>query len=138
MPLTASLALALSVAFAPSAPAAEPAFVTAPQAQTVHEYIAEYFADIPIMIDVAKCESHFRQYDLSGSVYRGKVNNKDVGVMQINEYYHLKRSKELGLDIYTMQGNAAYARYLYEQEGVTPWRSSSPCWGNSKHMALAK
>lgn len=104
-----------------------------PQVQTVQEYVEEYFSDIPVMVDIAQCESHFRQFDSDGSMHRGVVNNKDVGVMQINEYYHLKTAKALDLDIYTVQGNLAYARYLYEKEGTAPWISSKPCWGKSKN-----
>lgn len=83
------------------------------------------------MADIAQCESNFRQYDSDGSIHRGIVNHKDVGVMQINEYYHLKTAKALGLDIYTVEGNVAYARYLYEKEGTAPWISSKPCWGKT-------
>jgi len=103
----------------------------APQAQTVQQTVASYFADIPIMIAISSCESHFRQYDVSGAVYRGEQNHQDVGVMQINEHYHLEASKNLGYDIYTTEGNMAYARLLYEQEGTAPWLSSSPCWERS-------
>ncbi|MEK7612870.1 MAG: hypothetical protein AAB449_01850 [Patescibacteria group bacterium] len=109
-----------------------------PQAQTVREYVEEYFADAPIMAAVAECESHFKQFDKDGSVHRGVVNTKDVGVMQINEFYHAKTAEKLGLDIYTIQGNVAYARYLYEKQGTAPWISSKPCWKHSDaHLALA-
>lgn len=136
MPLTIGFALALSAALStPATP--EPAAVPA-QAQTVQEYVADYFADAPIMIAIAKCESHFRQYDRSGAVYRGVVNNKDVGVMQVNEYYHAEAAKKLNLDLWTLEGNTAYARYLYEKEGTTPWLSSSACWSKSKHAELAR
>ena len=137
MQLTTSIALALSMAFGAQAPATDTPAATLPPVQTVREYVAEYFADAPIMIAVASCESHFKHYDSNGAVHRGVQNNKDVGVMQVNEYYHLKRSKELGFDIYTVQGNTAYARYLYEREGTTPWLSSSACWGKSKHSPIA-
>ncbi len=48
--------------------------------------------------------------------------------MQINEKYHLKRSQTLGYDIYTLTGNLAYAKRLYEEEGTKPWKASAPCW----------
>lgn len=139
MHLTASIALALSVALGSSTPAKTPAPVPLVQAQTVREHVVEYFSDAPVMVTIARCESHFRQYDRNGGVFRGVQNNKDVGVMQINEYYHLETSKELGIDIYTTEGNLEYARYLYEREGTTPWLSSSPCWGaNHPILAAAK
>lgn len=91
-----------------------------------------YFKDVPIMAEVVKCESRFRQFEADGSVIRGKVNNKDVGLSQINEYYHAERAKKLGLDLHTVEGNLAYAKLLYEEEGTRPWKSSSPCWSKSE------
>lgn len=103
---------------------------------TTQEMVSRYFADIPIMVDIARCESTFRQYDKNGNVLRGKANRYDVGVMQINEYFHLEKSEKLGYDIYSIEGNMAYARYLYEKEGARPWLASSNCW--AKYTELAK
>lgn len=93
------------------------------------QYVRSYFKDIPIMIQIAKCESTWRHLDDDGDVHRGRVNNADVGVMQINEFYHLDTAKEKNLNIYTIEGNLAYARDLYERQGTRPWNSSKPCWG---------
>ena len=95
---------------------------------TVEEYVRNYFSDIPIMVEIAKCESRFRQYDKNGEVIRGEENRLDIGVMQINEYYHIENSKKLGYNIHTLEGNTSYARALFEKYGVKPWNSSSPCW----------
>jgi hypothetical protein len=103
---------------------------------TVKDKVSIYFDDLPIMIDVARCESRFRHLDKNGSVLRGVENSKDVGVMQINEYYHGKTSKKLGYDIYTLEGNMGYARYLYEKDGARPWLASSSCW--AKYASIAK
>ena len=98
----------------------------------VEEYVRNYFSDIPILVEVAKCESRFRQYNNeSGGVLRGEINSLDRGVMQINEYYHNEDSEKLGFNILTLEGNAAYARYLYEKYGVKPWNSSSKCWSKT-------
>jgi len=88
------------------------------------------------MVDIAKCESQFRQTNQNGKVLRGTANSFDVGVMQINEKYHLEKSKKLGLNIYSLEGNMAYARYLYEKEGARPWLASSKCW--AKYTTIAK
>ncbi len=103
---------------------------------TVKEAVTSYFSDLPIMIDIARCESRFRQTDKNGNTLRGEVNNLDVGVMQINEKYHLEQSKKLGYNIYTIEGNMGYARYLYEKEGARPWMSSSPCWAQTENIAM--
>ena len=104
--------------------------------KTEEEITREYFKDIPIMIDVIRCESTFRQFDENGSVLRGKVNPKDIGLSQINEHYHLETSKKLGLDIYTIEGNLAYARYLYSIRGTTDWVHSKPCWGGVREVII--
>jgi hypothetical protein len=132
MPLALGLALAISAALGNSpSVAATTTPAIPPAAQTVREYVQSYWSDIPVMSAVAECESHYRQFNSDGDVFRGTQNHMDVGVMQINEHYHLDVSKQMGIDIYTLDGNLAYARYLYEQEGIAPWASSQPCWGKT-------
>lgn len=106
-------------------------------ASTTEEKVRAYFSDLPILAEVAFCESRYRQFDTNGQVLRGVQNSQDVGVMQINEYYHLETAQKLGLNLYTLEGNMAYARYLYEKEGTRPWNYSSPCWGKTREVALA-
>ena len=96
---------------------------------STEQYIRQYFSDIPIMIQIARCESTFRQLTDDGDIHRGRVNDADVGVMQINEFYHLDTALKRNYDIYTIEGNTAYARDLYERQGTQPWSSSKPCWG---------
>lgn len=95
---------------------------------TFEQYVREYFSDDPILAEIAKCESTFRQYSSSGEVIKGRINKSDVGVMQINKYYHLKQAEKLGYDLHTIEGNMAYAKALYDREGTRPWNSSSKCW----------
>lgn len=99
---------------------------------STEEYVRQYFKDIPIMVEIARCESTFRQLDDDGEIHRGRVNDADVGVMQINEFYHLNTAEKKDYDIYTIEGNTAYARDLYERQGTQPWVSSKPCWGKSQ------
>ncbi len=103
---------------------------------STEQFVRQYFKDVPIMIEIAKCESHFRQLDSDGEIHRGVVNNADVGVMQINELYHLNTAKRENLNIYTLEGNTAYARDLYERQGTDPWNSSRACWG--KYVATGE
>ena len=104
---------------------------------STENYIKEYFRDIPIMIEIARCESTFRQLDLDGEIHRGRVNSEDVGVMQINERYHLNQAEKKDYNIYTIEGNTAYARDLYERQGTQPWNSSRACWGKYENRNLA-
>ncbi len=103
---------------------------------STEKYIKQYFKDIPIMIQIARCESTFRQLDKNGNIHRGKVNSKDVGVMQINEYYHLDKSEKENYNIHTLEDNVAYARALYEKDGTRPWNSSKPCWGKYENKVI--
>ncbi len=100
--------------------------------KTVEEIVEESFKDTPILAKVAFCESRNKQFDANGQILRGVQNPKDVGVMQINEYFHLETSEKLDMNIYTLEGNLAYAKHLYEQEGVKPWSSSSKCWNKGE------
>ena len=91
-------------------------------------YLRKEYADTPILVDIARCESNFRQFDADGKIVRGRVNKEDIGVMQINEKYQGPTAKLLGLDLYTVEGNVAYAKHLYEEQGAQPWSASSKCW----------
>jgi hypothetical protein len=98
---------------------------------TVKDVVKDYFKDIPVLAKVAECESQFRQVDENGGVLRGVKNPFDVGVMQINEKYHLDRSEEMNMNIYSLDGNLEYARTLYNESGTAPWSSSKACWSKS-------
>ena len=82
-----------------------------------------------VLVDVARCESGFRQYDKDGYVLRGTVNQKDVGLFQINEKYWLDASLKLGYDIYSIDGNIEMAKYIFDTQGIEAWSASEPCWG---------
>lgn len=98
-------------------------------AASVEAIVRDYFKDVPVLAEVARCESTFRHTLADGSVLRGRVDNRDTGVMQINTYYHGATAEKLGLDLKNLYDNMAYARYLYEQQGTQPWSASMPCWG---------
>jgi len=104
--------------------------------ETTEDLVREEFSDIPIMVEIARCESQFTQFNKDGSILRGRINPADVGAFQVNERYHLNESKKLGIDIYTVSGNLKYARHLYASQGVGPWSASSPCWG--KRIVVAR
>lgn len=101
----------------------------AQDSKAVEAYLRKEFADTPILVEVARCESTFRQFDAkTGQVIRGLVNKADVGVMQINEAYHADDAAKLGYDIYSIEGNVSMAKRLYSKFGTSPWASSKPCW----------
>ncbi len=104
------------------------AFTAETNKKELENYLKKNYSDTPILVEIAKCESTFVHYAKSGMVVRGMENKADVGIMQINEKYHLETAKKLGMDIYTVEGNVAYAKYLYEKSGTSPWSASQPCW----------
>ena len=108
--------------------------------KNIERFVNDYFADIPILAKIAKCESRFRHLDSEGDVLKGNRNQHDTGVMQINVLYHAKTAEKLGLDIHGLDDNVAYARYLYQKQGVKPWASSSACWAkyNNQSQQIAK
>ncbi len=106
---------------------------------TLEAHVRDYFSDTPILAEVAKCESGFQQFGRDGKVLRGMAVRKDVGLLQINEGYHGETAKALGYNIYSVDGNMAYAKYLYEKQGTDPWSASKKCWSKAeKALALNK
>lgn len=77
---------------------------------------------------ICSCESGLTHFDKNGDVLKGTINRFDIGICQINELYHQEKVDELGLDIYTEEGNIAYAKHLYDTQGDAPWIWSKPCW----------
>lgn len=67
------------------------------------------------MVAIIECESNFTHYKPDGTILTGRVDSRDTGVTQTNTGYHPKS------DVEDLWGNLAYARDLYDQEGVTPW-----------------
>ncbi len=104
--------------------------------KVLESYVKEQYANEPVLVDIARCESTFRQFDQNGNIIRGKVNQADVGVMQINEKYHADEAAKLGFNIYTVEGNVAFAKYLYDKSGSDPWSSSSKCWSDAELARL--
>lgn len=145
MSFATGLALALSSVLGGTSGAA---LNSLPQAQPLEQYVEIYFADEPIMIEIAQCESRMRQFDSKGSILKNP-NSSAIGLMQIMSSVHSDTADKLGIDIYTIQGNLAYARHLYDEQGVAPWNASKSCWSKTeayknlqkdlkKDLALAK
>lgn len=95
---------------------------------SAEQKVRTFFADNPVMIAIAQCESGFTQFNRSGTVLHGGTGRGMIGIFQINALVHRATARSLGFDINTVAGNLAYARYLFEQEGTAPWLDSSPCW----------
>ena len=82
----------------------------------------------PVMQRIAQCESHNRHFTRAGKVLRGQRNPHDMGRFQINAVVWAKQAEALGYDLRTPEGNTQMARYIFENYGSMPWRSSEKCW----------
>jgi soluble lytic murein transglycosylase-like protein len=71
------------------------------------------------------CESSNNPYAVNKHTDVGE----DIGYFQINTYYHQKKAKELGFDIFNPVDNLAYGFWLIKHEGTRHWSSSSACHG---------
>lgn len=88
--------------------------------------------DLPqVLLDIRWCESRDDQ-SKKGKNYdkKGVLWSEDIGVFQINDYWHEASAKKLGYDIYTQEGNTAYALVLYNANGTKDWDASKPCWSD--------
>jgi len=98
---------------------------------SVEDSVRSFFSDIPVMIDIARCESKFRQFSEDGSVLKGGWGGAMVGVFQFYEAVHDGAATAMGFDLGTLEGNLGYAKHLYTVSGTTPWNSAQSCWGSA-------
>ena len=90
--------------------------------------VREYFADIPLMIEIARCESGFYQYEPDGTALKNKQGSSARGVFQVMLYWHDEAALAMGFDVRTLDGNLGYARWLFLAQGSSPWEASADCW----------
>lgn len=103
--------------------------VTNVKKKTVKEMVEDEFGVGHIMVEVARCESGWRQFKEDGSVLMSHYGTDDAGVFQINKV-HLPELKLLNLDRNKTLDNIAFARVLYDRNGLRDWEASRvTCWG---------
>ncbi len=119
LPVTATECV-VSSSSASSTTASSSVFLTPTQ---IEAKVRTEFADIPAMIEIARCESGFRQFTDAGNVFYGGAGGGMIGVFQFYEKVHTKSATALGFRLATVEGNLGYARHLYEQLGTVPWQS---------------
>lgn len=91
--------------------------------------IERHFGVGSFMVDIARCESGLQQFNKDGTVLRGRITPKDIGLFQINEHYWLEESERIGLDIYSIDGNIKMAEHILKTQGRTAWAWSAHCHG---------
>ncbi len=92
------------------------------------EAIQRYFPDSTKItsrfLATAYCESRLKQYGEKGVV---TSHTADEGILQVHVPLHKKSAEKLGHDIRTLEGNLGYARLLYDNYGLSPWKASRKC-----------
>ncbi len=74
---------------------------------------------------VIKCESNWIQSKNGKTV----VSNGNTGLGQINESAHKKTYTKMGLDMHNPFDNLTFVVYLYDRDGIAPWKTwSGHCW----------
>src|SRR5665213_2768535 len=56
------------------------------------------FSDAPIMVEVMRCESGLRQFNLNGTLVSGVAHPPDKGACQINEAVWSSTAKKMSID----------------------------------------
>lgn len=92
-------------------------------------------AKAPILDRIADCESGNgktgtgSQLNKNGQVVLNVNTNGtvDIGKYQINTIHEAEATK-LGFNLFTLEGNTAYAKYMYANYGTGDWASSQGCW----------
>ena len=84
------------------------------------------YSDFRILREVVQCESSWRQYRSDGQVI---VSSGNIGLAQINRFAHEAVYQSMRLDPEIPEENLSFAIYLYERDGLAPWRLwSGWCW----------
>lgn len=108
------------------------AFTHQADAQIVYqskEVVVQVEADAPVLDRIAKCESGNTQFAKDGQVlvHVNKNGTWDVGKYQINSI-HGGTATKLGMNLYTEDGNTAFAKWMYANLGTGDWAASQSCW----------
>lgn len=104
----------------------------APESLQTQVYrLAEEYGQNPVLaMKIIKCEG--ARYQSLGNNKNldadGNVWSTDVGPWQINDYYHERRARSLGLNIYDTEDNLRYGFILMGEQGTGPWSASRYCW----------
>src|SRR3990167_94363 len=86
------------------------------------------FWDAPIMVRVAQCEGVVNG-KLDPNAFNPTNGSDDEGGFQISKKWNGKWYRSLGFtDMTDVRQNIAFARIMYDTNGLQPWEASKPCW----------
>lgn len=98
------------------------------EVKDTEQLLIDRFGENHIMIKIASCESSLEHLKEDGTVITGHVDKDDTGLFQINLRFHQETAESMGLNVFEVNDNIAYASYLYETQGTKPWNASKSCW----------
>lgn len=102
---------------------------SSPQSHT-EAFLKDYFHDIPVMVEIARCESGFENVQ-SGLRYRNGTRRgqqeRSFGFFQIHEPDWHDEAIRLGLENYQTDGmqNVLMARHVLKKQGFQAWERCS-------------
>ena len=104
-----------------------PGVKLSPEKLDLARQIRAVFADAPIMVRVAMCESGLTHRE-NGELLRNKNGSSARGAFQVMMSYHGPEMRKMGLDPRRTDEYLAYVRFLYDQQKLAPWKESQACW----------
>ncbi len=72
-----------------------------------------------------------RQFKPNGNIVQGVNTNgtSDIGMFQINlSEDKIREIGKLKLNVFSEEGNIAYAKVLFDRNGTSDWEASKSCW----------
>ncbi len=72
-----------------------------------------------VMERIFYCESRNRQWNENGNILTSKTN--DIGYAQISVDTWKKKADELGLNLYSTEGNLRMGKYILDHHGYEAW-----------------
>lgn len=82
--------------------------------------------DYSLLNEIVRCESGWRQFAKDGTPI---VSSGNIGLAQINKLAHESVYEKMGLDPNEPEDNLKFAVYLYQRDGIRPWKQwSGHCW----------
>ena len=98
--------------------------------QKIDKYATEYHVNPVVARAIISCESGGDPNALGTMAVIGQ----DIGIWQINDYFHEETANKLGLNIYNQDNNLRYGMILLFEQGTSPWKWSKSCW--SKKLSI--
>ncbi len=97
--------------------------------RTITNVVMQPVGIAPVLHRIALAESGDKQYGKDGQVVIHVNNNGtyDTGRFQVNSIWN-KLATKMGYDLMKEKDNEAFAIYLFNEHGSTPWESSRKNW----------